>query len=303
MNYRIIRKNELYHHGILGQKWGKRNGPPYPLDASDRSPKEKELNSKSKASTNKEDDEKHKGLSDSQKKAIKIGAIAAGGVLAVAGGIYLYKSGTLQNVGRQLVNKSLNGDIGGISKLKKISKPTTDAHKIAEAVNKKCFGKIWDTDSINNCKENAFGFYLRKQLGLDAVSPPRVIEGDLRAFVEHIATNSPESVVTKLKTNSNAGSIYKGKTAQETATNFIKSQIAKGRYKEGDCGAFGISELGHTIAFYIENGEPKFQNIFQTKGSHKATDWFKSAPENFEFQVCNFANLDLIMDVIDKMYK
>lgn len=33
--------NELRHHGIIGQKWGKRNGPPYPLDASDMSKAEK----------------------------------------------------------------------------------------------------------------------------------------------------------------------------------------------------------------------------------------------------------------------
>lgn len=31
----------LKHHGILGQKWGKRNGPPYPLDADDHSTAEK----------------------------------------------------------------------------------------------------------------------------------------------------------------------------------------------------------------------------------------------------------------------
>lgn len=33
--------NYLAHHGILGQKWGQKNGPPYPLGASDHSDSEK----------------------------------------------------------------------------------------------------------------------------------------------------------------------------------------------------------------------------------------------------------------------
>lgn len=32
---------EIQHHGIMGQKWGVRNGPPYPLDYNDHSAAEK----------------------------------------------------------------------------------------------------------------------------------------------------------------------------------------------------------------------------------------------------------------------
>lgn len=34
-------ENYLIHHGILGQKWGQKNGPPYPLGASDHSSAER----------------------------------------------------------------------------------------------------------------------------------------------------------------------------------------------------------------------------------------------------------------------
>lgn len=42
--YGYIKHSELSHHGIKGQRWGVRNGPPYPLSESDRSAKERKLN-------------------------------------------------------------------------------------------------------------------------------------------------------------------------------------------------------------------------------------------------------------------
>lgn len=46
--YNLNQANELYHHGVKGQKWGKKNGPPYPLDESEYSAEEKFLSRKKK---------------------------------------------------------------------------------------------------------------------------------------------------------------------------------------------------------------------------------------------------------------
>ncbi len=77
-------ESELYHHGILGQKWGSRNGPPYPLGSSDHSSSEKKagwrksLNSKSGSESLSNRDKKKitkqytKALNKSQKEVNKI---------------------------------------------------------------------------------------------------------------------------------------------------------------------------------------------------------------------------------------
>lgn len=91
--------SEMYHHGIKGQKWGKRNGPPYPLSDSDHSASEKKAGWKKSLNGDKEQSPKNRrGLTDKQKKWIKIGAAAAVTALAVGGAVYMAKTGQFKNL-------------------------------------------------------------------------------------------------------------------------------------------------------------------------------------------------------------
>ena len=101
---------DVYHHGVKGMKWGVLNGPPYPIDGDGHSVRAKVAgkvttianNVKGKTAAgvkvaerkkavkrdadvdeNKKENEAKKGLTDKQKKALKIGAAVA--VAAIAG--------------------------------------------------------------------------------------------------------------------------------------------------------------------------------------------------------------------------
>lgn len=77
---------ELVHHGIKGQQWGKRNGPPYPLGYSDHSAVEKKRNSKS-------------ALSGETWRKLGKAAVMTAGVAAIGGMSYAaIKSGALDEV-------------------------------------------------------------------------------------------------------------------------------------------------------------------------------------------------------------
>lgn len=75
------RNTYLAHHGIKGQRWGVKNGPPYPLDANRHNVQERTLNGTKKT----------KIRSVNAKKLIAAGAITAGVLLAGYGAYRLSK--------------------------------------------------------------------------------------------------------------------------------------------------------------------------------------------------------------------
>lgn len=179
------RSYELYHHGILGQKWGRRNGPPYPLSAGDHSASEKKagwrksLSSGITYGSQKPKSKEKFHLTDKQKTAIKIGAAVAATALVAYGGYKLYQSGALDSVietGKKVVQKSsnagsFNGDTGSAETLKAIQTAATgiNSNKSSPETSVNFVMKAFDGKELEsvNCQACTLSYELRRR-GLDA---------------------------------------------------------------------------------------------------------------------------------------
>ena len=188
----IIPHNALQHHSILGMKWGKKNGPPYPIGASDHSASEKKAGwrrSLDKSDSGGQNDNKKHGLTDKQKKAIKIGIAVTATALATYGTYRLAKSGKLDKyveagkakVDEMFGKKGGNSDFGktkvsdiheyAFTQKKATAKTVQTVNgikKLAKAENisdviKNANPHIGDTTYKNNCSACGIASFLRSQ--------------------------------------------------------------------------------------------------------------------------------------------
>ena len=273
--------NYLYHHGIKGMSWGKKNGPPYPLGSSQRTAREKKLTGSSQSKSaaklhpnidklgrNKDNKEKQKSVD--WKKAAKIGAIATASVLAVGGAVYLSKTGRLQSMGKKVL--AGNGFDASSKNIKHIidspALPCTEKmldsfleHGIKlQSVKESFQDSIKNTNKNlrlrrrdkNNCVYSAVAGYMRSQ-GADVIAQetPRQKQQFLQEVVKKAFNNSiiPDGGSAKLF-----------KESPDSA----KAMLVR-LFGENTAGAVSVNwkdnKGGHAFNFFIKNGEVTFADF------------------------------------------
>lgn len=259
----------LVHHGIPGQKWGKRNGPPYPLNESDKS------------SAEKKEEHSRKGLSNGAKTAIKIGAIAAGVALVGIGAYKLSQTGQLDSLVRRGV-KSLPKQVGGLTNPKSLN---------------------------NNCKECSEATIKRwLGVDPNAVAGEREVKGNLHDFISQRGYNpngitwigSTETGGVSLSGEDNIGRISRNilKKCKDgdcgiiavdwdldkklSLRGYSEEQIKKYKKMAED----GLVDSGHAFNFYVSGGKVQFYDDQPDTPLFDASSYLNEANKDKIVEIC-----------------
>lgn len=285
--YRINTSNELYHHGILGQRWGKRNGPPYPLSGGAHSQREKKHGAKGWSveakkevkrtrkisSSNSTGDNKKFNLTDKQKKAIKIGVAATATAVVVIGGMYLYKTGKF--------NRQVSFWIKKLSSNEKIS----DVIKSANP--------NWSNPSYkNNCTYCSIASYLRS-IGFN------VTAGSTDGEMQNLG-----GVVEKCFKGArviNGSAVKFGKSVNDASEMLVKKF---GDNASGVCSVqFIKGKGGHAFNFTIKDGIVQFFDGQRSDSVINNPDTierlWKMIDKNGDLTLARLDNAEVLVDALD----
>lgn len=302
----------LKHHGILGQKWGKKNGPPYPLDASDHSSSEKKAGwRKSLDKDSSTEDNKRKGLSDKQKKAIKIGAAVAVTALATYGTYRLAKSGKLDPYiasGKSKLNKLMEkkaGDtkigeqkIGDILKesaskttvkgIKKLAKPESLADTIKN-VNPNRGNPAYK----NNCTFCSVASYLRTK-GYDVIAKDT---GGKQQMLGGVVENCFKGAKVI------DGSAVKFGKSPKDASEMLVNKF--GKNASGVCAVQLKTGGGHAFNWTIKDGIVKFFDGQDSSSLINNTQtleiWWKRIKQNDALTIARLDNAEVVIDRLKRI--
>lgn len=234
---------------------------------------------------------KRKGLTDKQKKALKVGAAVAVTALAAYGGYKLYKSGVLSSLadsgksyvaGLGISTKTIEQSASSIGKL---------SHKesVEEAI-----ANANPSKQGENCPSCVMATTLR-MLGIDATAVDRVFEGWYTVDVSNVFRVSDKNMVDMTEPN-----------VDRLMRQFDK-RIKSGEYAEGDIGVLGLTwkpefGRGHVMNWVIRNGSVEFIDGQVQLGHDFFVDFMKYAidpSEHAEFiKLANVSQqIDLTKDV------
>ena len=231
-------KDELYHHGIKGQKWGVRRFQNEDGSYTAAGRKRYGYDERSGSS----DGKSRKGLSDKQKKALKIGAAVTATALVAVGGYALYKSGKLDapiGRGRSVVNllkEKWDGYKGPVASLRAEAASMNDAvlgNAVKRANLENAYVKAYQ-QRMNDPKESRFDNILK---ALGTASATVVSAKALRDSFKkdnnekqkqapHLSTMSDQELREKVN-RANLENQYRNLYRNEAAANKEPSKVEK----------------------------------------------------------------------------